>query len=141
MVWSNIAHLYINSFQRARELATQKFGLITPLKTLDDQRMDLPNFNLNHLITLSDSIGIFQHLRFSIPRYSDGYCLDDNARALLFTVLLDDLSIADEKVYNLSNSYASFVEYAFNQKKKRFRNFMNFEREWMEEIGSDDSQG
>lgn len=141
MVWSNIAHLYINSFQRAREIATQKFGFIAPLKTLDDQRMELPDFNLNHLVTLSDSIGIFQHSRFSIPRYSDGYCLDDNVRALLFTVLLDDLGIADEKVYNLSNSYASFVEYAFNQKKKRFRNFMNFEREWMEEIGSDDSQG
>lgn len=141
MVWSNIAHLYINSFQQARELALQKPSSITPLKTLDDQRMELPEFNLKHLNNLTDSTGILQHARFSIPRYNEGYCLDDNARALFFTVQLDDLGIADDNVYRLANIYAAFIEYAYNNKIRRFRNFMNFERKWTEELGSDDSQG
>lgn len=141
MVWSNIAHLYINSFRQARVLSAKKMISIPQLKTLDDQRMELPEFNLKHLNTLTDSIGMFQHARFSIPRYSEGYCLDDNARALLFTVQLDDLGIADENIYKLSNIYAAFVEYAFDKNKKRFRNFMNFQRQWIEEVGSDDSQG
>lgn len=141
MVWSNIAHLYINSFQQARELSLKKPYTIPQLKTLDDQRMELPEINLKHLNNLTDAIGIFQHSRFSIPRYSEGYCLDDNARALLFTVQLDDLGIADENVYKLSNIYAAFIDYAYDSNKKRFRNFMNFQRQWVEEIGSDDSQG
>lgn len=141
MVWSNIAHLYVNTFQQARELSIQKAFPIPALKTLDDQRMELPEFNLKHLINLTDSIGIFQHSKFSIPRYSEGYCLDDNARALLFTVQLDDLGIADDNVFKLASTYAAFIDYSYNPKKNRFRNFMNFERKWIEEIGSDDSQG
>jgi len=141
MVWSNIAHLYINSFQEAREIAAKKIYPVPQLRTLNDQRMELPEFNLNHLKNLTDSVGIFQHSRFSIPRYSEGYCLDDNARALLFTTLLDDLGIADEETYRLASIYSAFIEYSFNKKKNRFRNFMNFERKWMEEAGSDDSQG
>jgi hypothetical protein len=141
MVWSNIAHLYINSFQEARELAAKKIYPVPQLRTLNDQRMELPEFNLNHLKNLTDSVGIFQHSRFSIPRYSEGYCLDDNARALLFTTLLDDLGIADEETYRLASIYSAFIEYSFNKKKNRFRNFMNFERKWMEEAVSDDSQG
>lgn len=141
MVWSNIAHLYVNTFQEARELSIQKASPIPSLRTLDDQRMELPEFNLKHLINLTDSIGIFQHSKFSIPRYSEGYCLDDNSRALLFTVQLDDLGIADDIVFKLANTYAAFVDHSYNPAKKRFRNFMNFERKWIEEIGSDDSQG
>lgn len=141
MVWSNIAHLYVNTFQQARELAAQKILSVPTLRTLDDQRMELPEFNLKHIINLTDSIGIFQHAKFSIPRYSEGYCLDDNARALLFTVQLDDLGIADENVFRLANIYSAFIDYSYNPKKKRFRNFMNFERKWIEEVGSDDSQG
>lgn len=141
MVWSNIAHLYVNTFQQARELAAQKILSVPTLRTLDDQRMELPEFNLKHIINLTDSIGIFQHAKFSIPRYSEGYCLDDNARALLFTVQLDDLGIADENVFRLANIYSAFIDYSYNPKQKRFRNFMNFERKWIEEVGSDDSQG
>lgn len=141
MVWSNIAHLYVNTFQQARELSIRKFYPAATLKTLDDQRMELPEFNLKHLINLTDSIGIFQHSKFSIPRYSEGYCLDDNARALLFTIQLDDLGISDDNVFKLANIYAAFIDYAYNPDKKRFRNFMNFKREWIEEAGSDDSQG
>jgi len=141
MVWSNIAHLYVNTFQQARELSIRKSYPVATLKTLDDQRMELPEFNLKHLINLTDSIGIFQHSKFSIPRYSEGYCLDDNARALLFTIQLDDLGIADDNVFKLANIYAAFIDYAYNPEKKRFRNFMNFKREWIEEAGSDDSQG
>ncbi len=141
MVWSNVAHLYINSFQSAREISTTKYQYVSHLRTLNDQRMELPEFNFTHLKTLTDSIGIFQHSRFSIPRYFEGYCLDDNARALILTTQLDDLGLADETIYQYSRIYSAFIEYAYDKSKNRYHNFMSFERKWVDEFGSDDSQG
>ncbi|MGK9475344.1 glycosyltransferase family 4 protein [Melioribacter sp. OK-6-Me] len=141
MVWSNIAHYYLNSFQKARRQRAIKSNGYFPVKTLSEKRMELPSFNFNHLINLSDSTGIFQHAYYTFPRFEDGYCLDDNSRAYLLTVLLDELGIADEQIYRLASSYASFINFAYNPDKKRFRNFMDFSRKWLEEIGSDDAQG
>ncbi|MGK9368692.1 glycosyltransferase family 4 protein [Melioribacter sp. Ez-97] len=141
MVWSNIAHHYLNSFQKARRQRAIKSNGYFPVKTLSEKRMELPAFNLNHLKNLTDSTGIFQHARYTFPRFEDGYCLDDNSRAFLLTVLLDELGIADDQIYSLASSYASFINYAYNPEKRRFRNFMDFSRRWLEEVGSDDAQG
>jgi len=140
MVWSNIAHLYIKSFQKARLNRASAFTRAFAIKTVEQQR-HLPSIQLNHLMRLSDSTGIFQHARFSIPNFLEGYCTDDNARALQLTILLEELGVATRQVHNLANSYAAFLNHAFNPEKKRFRNFMGFDRRWLEEIGSEDCQG
>jgi len=85
---------------------------------------------------------MLQHSAFSVPRYDDGYCLDDNARALLLMTLLEDAGTDDSKgVRALAARYLAFVSHAFDERLGRFRNFMSYDRRWMETAGSDDSQG
>lgn len=141
MVWNNIAHLYVETFQKARNQRIEKSFNVSSVKTLNEQSMELPTFRFNHLINMTDKIGIFQHARFTIPNYDEGYCLDDNARAFLLTILLEEIGLMDEQIESLAKRYAAFISYSFNEKKNRFRNFMDFNRKWKEDIGSDDSQG
>ncbi|MGK6318843.1 glycosyltransferase [Sphingomonas sp. DT-204] len=88
---------------------------------------------------MSDSTGMLQHSIYSIPDRRHGYCIDDNARALMLMCRIEPL---DETVRDKWTSvYASFVQYAWNQEARRFRNFMNFDRTWCEDVGSEDSNG
>jgi len=139
MVWNNVGHLYVDSFHKAR--SEVRMGKSILIKTLDRKQKGLPEIRLNHLWRLTDATGILQHAHFSLPWFEDGYCLDDNARALALTVLLEELGIQTEEVYRLAIRYAAFTNSAFNPKTKRFRNFMSYDRRWLEESGSDDCQG
>lgn len=141
MVWNNIAHQYIDSFLKARELRLRPVKNPLQIRTLDEQSQNLPQIKLDHLIRMTDTIGIFQHARYSLPHFEDGYCLDDNARALMLTVLLENTSADSETIRLLMNRYASFVNYSFDRKTNRFRNFMSFNRNWIEKEGSEDSHG
>lgn len=88
---------------------------------------------------MSDATGMLQHSIFSVPDRRHGYCIDDNARALMLMSAIPDLdSVLRDKWMTI---YASFVQYAWNPDKRRFRNFMNFDRTWCEEVGSEDSNG
>ncbi len=88
---------------------------------------------------MSDSTGMLQHSIYSVPDRRHGYCIDDNVRALMLMTAIDTL---DEGVRDKwMTIYASFVQYAWNPDKRRFRNFMNFDRTWCEEYGSEDSNG
>lgn len=141
MVWSNIAHLYTESFNRARSARLEKATRPFAVRTLEEQRSNLPAIRLDHVLRMSDSAGIFQHARFSLPHFAEGYCTDDNARALLLTILLEELEKESKQVHALASSYAAFMNHAFDTDKKRFRNFMGYDRRWLEETGSDDCQG
>jgi glycosyltransferase involved in cell wall biosynthesis len=88
---------------------------------------------------MSDSTGMFQHAIYSVPDRRHGYCIDDNARALMLVTQMDELS--DDVRDRWTTVYASFVQYAWNPKAKRFRNFMSYDRTWCEDIGSEDSNG
>jgi hypothetical protein len=89
---------------------------------------------------MSDSTGIFQHAKYSIPDFTHGYCTDDNARALIAAILLEELDCQLPALKHLGRTYASFLQHAFDQDSKKFRNFMSFDRRWLESEGSDDSQ-
>ncbi|HTD67164.1 MAG TPA: glycosyltransferase family 4 protein, partial [Candidatus Limnocylindria bacterium] len=141
MIWSNVARLYMQAFERARlEKATMSRKSFA-IKTLDQQPRLLPELKLDHLFRMTDSTGIFQHAIFTVPDFSHGYCTDDNARALIFSVMLEELGEEPERVRALATTYAAFLNYAFNRNTKRFRNFMSFDRKWLEEDGSEDSHG
>ena len=88
---------------------------------------------------MSDSTGMLQHSIYSVPDRRHGYCIDDNARALMLMSMFPDMS--EEERDRWTTIYASFVQYAWNPDKRRFRNFMNFDRTWCEETGSEDSNG
>jgi glycosyltransferase involved in cell wall biosynthesis len=141
MVWSEIAHRYMESFQKARLPKIEKYPRIFAVKTLEEKRAELPEIRLDHLIRMTDSTGLYHHAIGSIPNYNEGYCTDDNARALILTILLEEAYTDSAKIQELSNRYSAFVNFAFNREKKYFRNFMRYDRKWIEDLGSDDCQG
>ncbi|KQN07631.1 glycosyltransferase family 4 protein [Sphingomonas sp. Leaf25] len=88
---------------------------------------------------MSDATGMLQHSIYSVPDRRHGYCIDDNARALILMSQIDEIDeIARDKWMTI---YAAFVQYAWNPDRRRFRNFMNFDRTWCEDEGSEDSNG
>ena len=109
------------------------------VKPLDKRAWELPPLKLDHLHHLTDDTGILQHAIFTIPNYREGYTTDDNARALMVSVLLEELG--NKEATELATRYLAFTWYAFNSETRRFRNFMDYQRNWLEESGSDDSHG
>ena len=140
MTWDHVSQSYVDCFQRSREEhGSQRKPLA--VRTLDEQPLALPQMQLDHLQHLSDSTGIIQHAIYSIPDHAHGYCTDDNARALILTVLLEESGMDSPEVDLLASRYAAFLNHAFDRDTSRFRNFMSFDRRWLEDDGSDDSQG
>src|SRR6266567_388632 len=141
MIWSNVARLYGRSFEQARLQCAVLSRKSFAVKTLDQQPRQLPELNLDHVMRLTDSTGLFQHAVFTVPNFSEGYCTDDNARALILTVRLEELGEESAAVRGLASTYAAFLNHAFNRTSKRFRNFLSFDRQWLEPQGSDDAHG
>ena len=99
----------------------------------------LPPFSLAHINRLTDDTGIIQHAKFGIPNLKEGYCLDDNARALLM-VLMAYRQMKDKRALELSPIYLSYIHYLQNV-DGTFRNFLSFSRNFLDEVGSEDSFG
>jgi hypothetical protein len=141
MVWSRVAQLYLTSFEQARLDHSFVGRKSSPIKTLDQQPDQLPAMKLDHLVRMTDSTGIFQHASFTVPNFAEGYCTDDNARALVLTVLLQKQGYDSPPIGACAATYAAFLNHAFDRKNRCFRNFMSFDRRWLEPVGSEDSQG
>jgi hypothetical protein len=141
MIWSRVAQIYEKSFEQARRDHSFVGRKSSPIKTLDEQPGQLPELKLDHLFRMSDSTGIFQHASFTVPNFSEGYCTDDNARALVLALMLQKLGHESPQLAAQAATYAAFLNYAFARKLGRFRNFMSFDRCWLEEVGSEDCQG
>ena len=139
MIWPQVARRYMESFQRARAERRHFSAPGFVVKALDKRPAELPALNLDHLRRMTDDTGMFQHAIFTVPNYREGYTIDDNARALTVSALLEELG--NEETAELTSRYFAFVWYAFNSETGRFRNFMNYQRNWMEHSGSDDSHG
>ncbi len=92
---------------------------------------------LDAIERMSDSVGIMQHAIFSVPHRDHGYCIDDNARALMAMVRRGD----ESRTAELASAYAAFIEHGWNGSRQRFRNFMAYDRRWLEDCGSEDSNG
>lgn len=141
MVWSRVAQLYTKSFEQARQDHSFVGRRSSPIKTLDEQPGQLPELKLDHLFRMSDSTGIFQHASFTVPNFSEGYCTDDNARALVLALMLQREGHGSPQLGARAATYAAFLNHAFDPQRGRFRNFMSFDRRWREEVGSEDCQG
>ncbi len=100
----------------------------------------LPGLDLRHLLALTDDTGILQHARYNIADRDHGYCVDDNARALIVACCGHEVPGCDD-LRRLVSTYLAFVLHAFNEKTGRFRNFMSYDRRWLEEAGSEDAHG
>jgi len=134
------------TFQRARferslqpRAAQPDDAVVELISTIEH----LPVLNTDHLIAMTDDTGILQHAIFSVPNTREGYTTDDNARALIVSARLDE-SVAFEHGRdrgNLSSRYLAFLWLAFHSDTGRFRNFLGYDRKWLEEVGSEDSHG
>lgn len=142
MTWAAVAAQYRGSFVRARAEHARRHRQSVAPPTLSSRPSALPEIGLSHIRAMTDDTGILQHAIFNIPRYGDGYCLDDNARALLLMTRLDDEGVDERDVVRpLHARYLAFVSHAFDRDSGRFRNFLSYDRRWLEPCGSEDSHG
>ncbi len=141
MTWERVGQHYYKVFEQARLGRGAMVRKVFSAHTLDQQDSNLPHIKLDHLASMTDSTGVFQHAKYNIPDFEHGYCTDDNARALLFAVLLEDMGYSSPEVRRIAVTSLAFLNHAFNPGNGRFRNFMSFSRQWLEEAGSEDSHG
>jgi glycosyltransferase involved in cell wall biosynthesis len=99
----------------------------------------LPKFSLTHVLRLTDDTGIVQHAKYGIPNLKEGYCLDDNARALIMALMAYQRSKSRE-AFELLPIYLSYIHY-MQTDDGNFRNFLSFDRRYLDEVGSEDSFG
>ena len=150
MIWPVVAEGYRASFDQARQQHFAEHYLMTVNNVTEEQAEEIPVLKLDHLERMTDGTGMYQHAVFSVPNYNEGYTTDDNARALIVSVQLEEMSGLAKteidqqslaRVQELGHRYLAFLWHAFNREGGRFRNFMDYNRNWLEEIGSEDSHG
>jgi len=141
MIWKEVARQYLETFARAAEERHPGalFGVNAHGRLPLD--MELPDLKLDHLFTMTDDTGILQHARSTIPNLSEGYTIDDNARALIVMLRVREIDAASEIQRRLVSRYLAFVDYAFNRENGRFRNYLGYDRLWKEKVGPEDSHG
>jgi glycosyltransferase involved in cell wall biosynthesis len=146
MIWKRVAQGYMESFARVRgdrmESPRVQFAARMTHKSLNQ----LPELKRNHLQQMTDDTGILQHAIFTIPNRNEGYTTDDNARALILAVMLNQFDLEQPDKYqpksaDCSSVYLSFLEHAFNPERGRFKNFLRYDRRWNESVGSEDCHG
>jgi len=143
MVWSQVIQQYSHSFAKARQERVSMINNQTPytMGGNGSTAFKLPALRLDHLYRLTDSTGIVQHARYHLPFYDEGYCTDDNSRALLLTTILQEAGMGDMKLNKVADDYCAFVNHAYSDEHRKFKNFMSYDRRWLEDVGSDDSTG
>jgi glycosyltransferase involved in cell wall biosynthesis len=138
MTWPRIAERYIALFESARRIQPPRSAARSAVNVPTTDLPASPQMQLGHLLAMCDDTGLFQHAVHSIPDRAHGYCIDDNARALLVACSLSaegELRLPEV----LTGRLAAFLQHAWNPDTRRFRNFMSFDRRWLEATGSEDS--
>ena len=140
MVWTEVGKSYV---RLAEEVMVERRHNPRQASNSRIELSDLagiPDLNFAHLQRMSDDTGILQHAIYATPNREHGYCTDDNVRALVATLMAYDQT-REESILPLLDRYLAFVHSAYNPATRRFRNFMDFSRKWLEEVGSEDSHG
>ena len=139
MIWREVAKRYDAVFEQAvTEYGRKKIADRVRRKPVAHPA--LPEIKLNHLQTLTDDTGVFQHAIYTTPNRFDGYTTDDNARALMVATM-NHVLFKDDSILKILHTYLAFLNYAVDPTNNRVRNFMSYNREWLDKIGSEDSHG
>jgi glycosyltransferase involved in cell wall biosynthesis len=141
MTWAQTAKRYAAVFESAHQRG--RAGLARPLSSVvpPDTTIAIPELRIGHFLSLCDKTGMLQHAVHSVANRAHGYCVDDNARALLLSSTLASAGEARLLSEIDTSRFAAFVQHAWNPDTSRFRNFMSYDRRWLEESGSEDSHG
>jgi len=132
--WSALVDTYVDLFEATSGTHIQGYDK-SPLTSLEELHL----FDLSHIKRLTNQVGIVQHATFATPNLKEGYCLDDNARAL-FLLLASLEHFEDEDSKNLISTYLSYMNYV-QKENGQFRNFISFDHQFLDECGTDDSFG
>ncbi len=135
MTWPKIGKKYLNLSEYVGDNWNKEPKVEKP--AIDVALM--PSYDLMHIKRLTDDTGIVQHAKFGIPNLKEGYCVDDNSRALLMSILAWRQN-KDKDSLDLMPIYLSFIHY-MQRKNGNFRNFLSFSRQFLDEYGSEDSFG
>ena len=135
IIWPKIGERYLQLAQRLISDPAKP----EPKKETHIDLLLLPPFSLAHLKRLTDDTGIIQHAKFGIPNLKEGYCLDDNARALLMVCMAYQQK-KNEMALELMPVYLSYIHFMQNT-DGTFRNFLSFNRNFLDDVGSEDSFG
>lgn len=133
--WPKIGKKYIKVLQSAivdREKSDLESKSIIDVDSI-------PTFNLSHVRRLTDDTGIVQHAKYGIPNLKEGYCLDDNSRALIMALMAFE-QYKSKEALDLLPIYLSYIQY-MQKEDGNFRNFLSFNRNYLDEVGSEDSFG
>lgn len=143
MVWKEVARKYLEVFATVKAERERSPRALFFTKEIAFLPEEIPQPRLEHLVRLTDNVGILQHAKYIVPNRHHGYCTDDNARALIAVLLAKDVDtqIEQEFLTNLACTYLGFLLHAFDESIGRFRNFMGYDRTWLEAVGSEDSHG
>jgi glycosyltransferase involved in cell wall biosynthesis len=140
MIWPQAAEAYLAAFERVLQPTVTSPKDPSGRHDSKTEPRALPEVRTDHLLSMSDSTGLLQHAVYGIPDRSHGYCIDDNARALLVAATLSGAG-ETRLPEAMTTRFAAFIQHAWNPDIQRFRNFMSYERRWLEDQGSEDSHG
>jgi glycosyltransferase involved in cell wall biosynthesis len=135
-LWSRLGERYLDTFAAVRQPPPRFRDAAEPRSFAPAA---LPRPSLGGVRRMTDGVGMLQHSVHAVPDRNHGYCVDDNARALMLMHRLRATGLPAAELDALASVYAAFVEHAWNEGAGRFRNFMSYERNWLEDVGSDDS--
>ncbi len=133
-IWARSAERYVEVFEAALAMGEERPSPSPQIITDTHPRLDA-------VMRATDSCGIHQHSSYGVTHRAHGYCIDDNVRGLILIQRLRRLGASGGHIDHLERTFAAFVQHAWNPDTKRFRNFMGYDRRWLEAVGSEDSNG
>lgn len=136
MIWRETANAYARAFETALfDYGNLSTHLVRP--DIAAQQAVIPEVNTKHLKIMTDTTGLFRSALLTTPDRSYGYSTELNSRALVASVFNWNM-LKDESILPLIYTYLSFVSHAYNREEGRMRGYMNYERRWWEEAGTED---
>jgi glycosyltransferase involved in cell wall biosynthesis len=100
----------------------------------------LPRARTSHLLTMVDDVGIVQHADGIVPLRSSGYCTDDVARLAIVALGLGRTT-GGEPYHRMLARSLGFLRHAWSAEQRGMRNFMSYERRWLDEPHGGDHLG
>jgi glycosyltransferase involved in cell wall biosynthesis len=138
LIWKEVARKYLELFQEISTARHQRPRKLQLEEVAKDRFLSLPELKPDHLIRMTDGVGILQHALFTVPNRHHGYSADDQARALMVAMLAERIRPKSAEWERLASRYLSFLHHAFDPESRRFLNFMDYERHWKGSVPTED---
>jgi len=144
--WQDVAQQYLDVFREVREEAARNPRPVIDThvkRNADDHASELAEVKLDHLLNLTDDVGILNAATATVPHRHAGYTTDDNAMALSAMLLAHDHTdfAASTDIERLIGRYLAFLDHAFHEHTGRFRAHLTYARQWSSDDCPEDTHG